>query len=72
MAIANPGRNVIRGKDMVLNLRLGVGVKIANEEVDFVRRKDILMGKEVKEFFSAICMGADVHSGDVQGSGEVG
>ena len=54
---------VITGKNMALNLRLSVGVKIADEEVDFIRRKDILVGQEVKEFLSAICMGADIHSG---------
>ena len=42
--VADTGRDIVSGKDVIFCFRLGVGVEVTNKKMDFIGGEDVLLG----------------------------
>ena len=58
--------NIVMGGDVVFLLIASVGVHVAEEDMDLLGRKDILLRELLEEFFRAGAAGGDVGHSEME------
>ena len=66
MVVAEAWWNIVLGGDVVFLLIANVGIQIAEEDMDLLGRKDILLRELLEEFFRAGAAGGDIGHSEME------